>query len=229
VLPVWYRTVDSHRKSLPLPTVVMAPLRRGDAEDAPPGTLPVRILCLRLPSLHGGTMSAIIDTAALVESVIGRLSEGYVFPDSSARAAELLRARLQQGAYELPFGPELCECISADLFEATSDKHLRLLWHESAEVSSDEAQLVAELREQIRRENHGVRRVERLPGNVGLIELTIIPEVSGGAPALAAAMQLDEHTDALILDLRPTRASGSGPRAPSRGRDAVEPPARRYV
>jgi C-terminal processing protease CtpA/Prc len=61
------------------------------------------------------------------------------------------------------------------------------------------------MREQIRLENHSVRRVELLPGNVGLIELTIIPEASSGAPALTAVMRLVEHTDALILDLRETR------------------------
>lgn len=150
-------------------------------------------------------MSAILDTPALVESVIARLSEAYVFPEASARAAELLRRRLAQGAYQLARGPALCERISGDLFEATNDKHLRLLWHESAEESADEAQVVAELREQIRRENYGVRRVELLPGNIGLIELTVIPEVSQGGRALAAAMQLVGETYALIVDLRSTR------------------------
>jgi C-terminal processing protease CtpA/Prc len=150
-------------------------------------------------------MNAVVEASALVESLIDRLSEAYVFPERSARAAELLRARLGQGAYKLTLGPELCERISADLFEACNDKHLRLLWHESADASGDESELVAALRDQIRLENHGVRRVERLPGNVGVIELTIIPEVSAGGPALASAMQLVEHTHALIFDLRPTR------------------------
>ena len=89
--------------------------------------------------------------------------------------------------------------------EASNDKHLRLLWHDSVEESADEAQLIATLREQIRFENNGLRRVERLPGNVGLIELTIIPEAATGAPTLAAAMHLVQHTHALILDLRSTR------------------------
>ena len=150
-------------------------------------------------------MSAIVDTPELVELLIERLNEAYIFPERSAQAAELLRGRLGEGAYAPVAGPELCEQISGDLFAASNDKHLRLLWHEAPEASGDEAQLVAELREQIRLENHGVRRVERLEGNVGLIELTIIPEVATGGPALTAAMQLVQHTDALILDLRATR------------------------
>ncbi len=146
-----------------------------------------------------------VETPALVELLIERLNEAYIFPDRSAQAAVLLRGRIDADAYGAASGPDLCEQISADLFAACNDKHLRLLWHDSPEESGDEAQLVAELREQIRLENHGVRRVERLAGNVGLIELTIIPEVATGGPALAAAMLLVQHTEALILDLRGTR------------------------
>jgi C-terminal processing protease CtpA/Prc len=150
-------------------------------------------------------MSTMVETPALVELLIERLDQTYIFPERSAQAAELLRVRLGEGAYGATLGPELCEQISTDLFEACNDKHLRLLWHDSPEESGDEAQLVAELRELIRLENHGVRRVEQLAENIGLIELTIIPEVATGGPALAAAMQLVQHTRALILDLRATR------------------------
>lgn len=150
-------------------------------------------------------MKPVLEAPALIGLVVERLTASYIFPEVSARAADRLHAGLQQGAYESVVGRELCERISADLFEASNDKHLRLLWHETIEDSRDEARLVAALREQIRLENHGVRRVEYLPGSVGLIELTIIPEVSTGGSTLAAAMQLVEAAQALILDLRPTR------------------------
>jgi len=146
-----------------------------------------------------------IDAQTLVDLLIAQLDEAYVFPDRSARAAELLRARLEQGSYGDELGPDLCERISADLLAASEDKHLRLLWHESAAASRDEAELVAALREQFRFENHGVRKIERLPGNVGLVELTLIPELAEGGATLAAALQLMQHTHALIFDLRPTR------------------------
>jgi C-terminal processing protease CtpA/Prc len=150
-------------------------------------------------------MSRIVETPVLIESLIERLGDGYVFPGRSARAEQLLRTRLEQGAYDGAAGPGLCELVSADLFEATNDKHLRLLWHEPAEAPRDEAQLVAELREAFRLDNQGVRRVERLAGNIGVIELTIIGEASRAGPALAAAMELIHHTHTLIIDLRGTR------------------------
>lgn len=149
------------------------------------------------------------DSSALVEKLIKQLNESYVFPDRSAQAEKLLRLNLAEGSYNLLLGPELCDRLSADLLKASGDKHLRLLWHDSARSSSDEAQLVAELREQFRLANQGIRRVERLLGNIGLIELTIIPEACAAGLPLAAAMQLVQYTHALILDLR--EAIGGAP------------------
>lgn len=149
-------------------------------------------------------MNATFEPSLVIERVIDHLTDSYVFPDGAAGAAVLLRARLGAGAYDSGLGPELCDRISSDLLEATSDRHLRLLWHDAAEASGDEAQLVAALNERIRLENNGVRRVERLPGNIGLIELTMIPDAATGGATLAAAIRLVQHTDALILDARPT-------------------------
>ena len=146
-----------------------------------------------------------IDVSALVEGLIERLDASYVFPDRAARAAERLRERVAMGGYSEARGSELCERISADLLATTDDKHLRLHWHESTEASQDEAALVAAMYEGFRLENYGVRRVELLPDNLGLIELTLILSPSEAAPALTAAMELVAHTNALILDVRDGR------------------------
>jgi C-terminal processing protease CtpA/Prc len=150
-----------------------------------------------------------LEESRLVESVVKRLTDLYVFPERAAKAVTLLRANLVAGAYNLPIGSDLCDRISADLFATCADKHLRLIWHESAQASQDEEHLVAALRERFRLENHGIRRVELLPGNIGKIEITVIPEVSAAGPVITAAMQLVQHTHALILDLRDTLGGAS--------------------
>src|SRR5262245_55754414 len=161
----------------------------------------------RLGSLWSrrGQMAASADTTALVEQLVARLNDGYVFPDRAARAAEVLRARCEQGAYAEASGPELCDRISSDLLRACEDKHLRLIWHDTPPAAPDRARLHEELRAQARHENYGVRRVELCVDNVGVIELTIVPEASSGGPTLSAAMQLVSNTAGLILDLRSTR------------------------
>jgi hypothetical protein len=150
-------------------------------------------------------MTGVTEATELVTAVIEQMGNRYIFPERSRRAATLLQDRLGAGGYEVPVGPELCERISVDLFEACGDMHLRLLWHESVLTSGDEASLVAELYEQFRRENHGVRRVEQLSGNIGLISFTIIPPAGSAGATITAALQLVAGTDALILDLRDTR------------------------
>jgi len=146
-----------------------------------------------------------MDPKTLVGTLIDRLAESYIFPDRAEAAAQLLRSRLASGAYSEDVGPTLCEQLSADLLAVCEDKHLRVLWHDDAEKSRDEAELVAAMLEQFQRKNQGIQRVELLEGNVGLIALTLVPSASLAAEKLAAAMALVRHTDALILDLREAR------------------------
>jgi len=145
------------------------------------------------------------ESEVLIESLIERLEAAYVAPEGAAAAASLVRAELARGRYESVFGVELCERISADLLTATGDRHLRLLWHDGVGAASGEEQLVGDLIEQFRLENQGVRRVEQLERNIGLIELTVIPPAALAGEAITAAIQLVQHTEALILDLRGAR------------------------
>lgn|SRR6185312_12314326 len=63
-------------------------------------------------------------------------------------------------------------------------------------------------------ENQGVRRYERLDGNIGYLETAVlVAEPGAAAPYVTAAMSLLADTDALILDLR--GEGGEGSPAPS--------------
>jgi C-terminal processing protease CtpA/Prc len=140
--------------------------------------------------------------------VIDRLNAMYIFPDRAAAASVLLRSRLQSGRYAGHVDEALLLLINEDLLEACADKHLRLLWYEadaSGVAPQSDEELIALLREMFRLENHGVKRVERLAGNIGVIELTVIPEAASGGRVIAAAFELVQHTSGLILDLRATR------------------------
>ncbi|WP_034261472.1 hypothetical protein [Actinospica robiniae] len=63
-------------------------------------------------------------------------------------------------------------------------------------------------------ENQGVRRIERLEGNIGYLETeALVAEPGDAAPFVTAAMTALADTDALILDLR--GEGGDDGRAPS--------------
>jgi C-terminal processing protease CtpA/Prc len=60
-----------------------------------------------------------------------------------------------------------------------------------------------------RLDNFGIRRVERLAGNVGYLDVRRVPVPANAGPAIAAAMELVAGTHALIIDLR--RNGGGSP------------------
>ncbi len=153
-------------------------------------------------------MTGSLDAPALIESVIDHLNSAYIFADRAAAAAVLLRSQLQAGRYAGAVDEALLILVNEDLLEACADNHLRLLWYEadaSGVAPQSDEELIALLREMFRLENHGVKRVERLAGNIGVIELTVIPDAASAGRVIAAAFELVQHTSGLILDLRATR------------------------
>ena len=71
-----------------------------------------------------------------------------------------------------------------------------------------EASRLARL-QRFRLDNFGIRRVERLDGNIGYLDLRRMPVPANAGPAIAAAMELVAGTYALIIDMR--RNGGGSP------------------
>jgi len=96
----------------------------------------------------------------------------------------------------------------------TRDKHIRVrhsatvLEDRQADRTPTAGERAAYLRTEQSR-NFGVERVERLPGNIGYIELRGFASADIAGEAIAAAMSLVSHSDALIIDLR--RNGGGDP------------------
>ncbi|TQF01667.1 S41 family peptidase [Kitasatospora acidiphila] len=151
-----------------------------------------------------------ITTDQIIEAALGRLTAEYIFEDQAEQIAALVRGRLAEGAYERLAGEALCEAVTADLQRTNGDKHLRLLWSDEAQELDDAGEededFFAEL---ARAENQGIRRVERLAGDIGYIETTLVAEPGDGAPMISAAMALIANTKALILDLRANRGGST--------------------
>ncbi len=141
--------------------------------------------------------------SSLIDAALEQLCSRYVFPDKAAAAAEVIRSRDYSGLSE----EELCEKFTADLFELCADKHLRLRVRTPELQAGGRSEEAAEAawREYLRTTNYRIARVERLDGNVGYLDLRGVPDPAHGAKAMAAAMELVNNTDALIVDLRKNR------------------------
>ncbi|GLY49731.1 interphotoreceptor retinoid-binding protein [Lentzea sp. NBRC 102530] len=140
-----------------------------------------------------------------IELLCSQLASYYVFPDTANEIAKVLRARLDEGAYSTVDDDEaFAAAVTADLQSVNGDKHLRLLYSAAEVPESDQESAwdPVAYRKEAEQDAFGIRKLERLEGNVGLLELSLLHDADIATPAIIAAMNLIAHTDALIIDLR---------------------------
>jgi len=160
----------------------------------------------------------------IVTTAMTLLRANYVFPDVAEQAATAVEARLAAGEYDNLDEITLTELVTRHLQEITGDKHLGLRLGggpppdrgpgpggpggpgprpgpDETEPKNHEARQLA-MRQRGRLDNFGIRRVERLDGNVGYLDVRRVAVPANAGPAISAAMELVAGTYALILDLR---------------------------
>lgn len=151
------------------------------------------------------------ERAAAIARLSTVLRETYVFPEAAQAAVAVLQQRTQRKEYDsLKTAQALAKALSAHVNDVLHDGHFQVIF--SAEkLPEDQNQptpspVETAQYEAIGREhNGGIERVERLPGNIGYLELRSFQFATRGAHAAAAAMSFLSDTDALIIDLRRSR------------------------
>jgi C-terminal processing protease CtpA/Prc len=144
---------------------------------------------------------------AVIAELSAQLKANYVFPDVAAQVASALAAKEASGGYaQATDSDAFADALSNDLRTIGRDGHFRVGYDPEFRASPPnavpDAATLERMREEISSRSFGVERVERLPGNVGYLELRGFGPTSIVAPAISAAMTLLSGTDALILDLR---------------------------
>jgi hypothetical protein len=157
-----------------------------------------------------------MSTSEIVAIALQTLRGSYVFPERAEQAAAAVEARLAAGEYEGLDGDALADRLTEHLQAVTGDKHLRVRamsprpGRRRAPAPDAAEPGRPEPGRRSRRGhpkghpgNYGIHRVERLPGNVGYLDLYGVAQPDDEAgEAIAAAMRLVAGTDALIIDLR---------------------------
>ncbi len=146
--------------------------------------------------------------AQIVDSVSAHLKSTYVFPQVADDMSALIMKNLAARAYDkIPDVPSFCERLTVDLQSISKDRHLNIiplsmesLGHREG-VVSPEAERDLMLREE-RWSNFGFKRIEHLPGNIGLLKLDKFTSADIAGPTAIAAMNFLGNCDALIFDLR---------------------------
>jgi hypothetical protein len=135
---------------------------------------------------------------AIVATALSRLRANYVFPAEAERAAAAVEARLAAGEYDDLDEIALTERLTEHLREVTGDRHLAVRLGRGPEKPPEPGKIPR----RGRLDNFGIRRVERLDGNVGYLDVRRVAIPINAGPAIAAAMELVAGTYALIIDLR---------------------------
>lgn len=144
----------------------------------------------------------------VVEAVLKQLDESYVFPEVAKKMEDAIRGRMQKKEYDsITSAKDLAQTLTTHLQEVSRDKHLRVRYsHEPIPARAARAEPGAAERERFRqmgkRLNYGFEKVERMPGNIGYLELRGFLDPEEGAETVASAMNFLNNTDSLIIDLR---------------------------
>jgi hypothetical protein len=171
----------------------------------------VRILSVALAGLvaavgvHAQTVDA-ATRARVIDGALREIENSYVDASAGARIKAAL-ARDRHALDETTSAQAFADQLSERIHSAVPDRHLHV------EYSPEPLQLGAlseaerernrqRDREAGERSNFGFERVERLPGNIGYIDLRRFSNPAWAGDTLAAAMTLVAHSDALIIDLR---------------------------
>lgn len=153
----------------------------------------------------------------VVDSLADRMERFYIFPDVGRAAGKAVRQHAARHEYDaLTSANAFADSLTAHLQAVTHDRHLRVRWRREPvpadpvgddDMTPEEA---ARMRDEYRLMNYGFERVQRLPGNVGYLDLRgfLSPGVGAGETAVAA-MNFLGGCDALIVDLR--RNGGGDP------------------
>lgn len=152
---------------------------------------------------------------AIVQTLVEKMNANYIEPAVAERVGIAIARKNAEGGYATAASAQaFSTTLAKDLRELSGDLHFGAAVYEGLRERSGAAEVpsrakIDEWREQTSRRGYDIEKIERLPGNVGYIELRGFggPEFVGAA--YTAAMSLMAGTDALILDLR--RNGGGSP------------------
>jgi retinol-binding protein 3 len=145
--------------------------------------------------------------ARVIDGAIADLNEFYVFPETSKKMADAVRARQKKGEYDaISDGDDFAKMLTENFQEVSHDKHLRVDFSAAKmpEMPSGPppADAVAQYRKEMERVNCGFNKVEILEGNVGYLKFAFFADPDICGPTAVAAMNFLANVDGIIFDLR---------------------------
>jgi Peptidase family S41/N-terminal domain of Peptidase_S41 in eukaryotic IRBP len=144
------------------------------------------------------------DRSEVVRSAARLIEERYVDPGRAQTIAGKLRDA--ESLWASVTDPQsFADAVTKWLREISGDGHLGLSYSEKVlpEQTGEESFSAAEMEKYYGAHlNHGIEKIERLPGNIMLLDLRVFLPAAMAGDVFAAAMTVIAQGDALIIDLR---------------------------
>ncbi|MBK8551859.1 MAG: S41 family peptidase [Ignavibacteria bacterium] len=156
-----------------------------------------------------GNVMSNTEKESAVQSISKLLFDNYIFPEVSAEMEKYIKDKLAANDYSSISDPvKFSEELTKDLQSVSKDKHIRVEYNpdrikkikESDNNQSNDMQ--AEFIQQLKRENYGFRKVERIGGNIGYIDFRNFGPGDLIKEKVASVMEFVEDCNALIFDMR---------------------------
>ncbi len=157
---------------------------------------------------YGQSTSTILsnDAIEIVDELSTQLSSDYLYP----KKAEIIVKGLKEYTSQLNSNQqfeiqEFTDAVNAIMLDATSDHHLKLYFdpQKFETFQANNETIIDSLeREQYRRVNFGVQKVENITNNIGLLRLNKFQQYEDVQEVLLGAMMTLANSDAVIIDLR---------------------------
>ncbi len=144
----------------------------------------------------------------IINALSEKLKAYYLYPDVADQITLCLKKHFDDGEYtDITDGELFALALTIHLQEVNHDEHLWVRWHpEPLPDFAGQLRLDQEWQEQqmlkARLDNFGLCRLERLPGNIGYMDVRYFHRVAWGAETVSAAMNFLANMNALIIDLR---------------------------
>lgn len=166
------------------------------------------VLALSLAAQPAPTPVSAAGRKATVEALAKELRARYVFPEIAETTAKALQAKAAAGGYDGDTtDATFAAALGKDLRDQSRDLHFRVMVDPEIKAADDDDKPptpaeIHQAREEMAEFGYGITKLDRLPGNVGYMELRGFGPTYAVAPAYDAAMTLLAGSKAIILDLR---------------------------
>lgn len=157
------------------------------------------------------TKKVVIDTTTnteIVQRLLEKLRTYYVFPILADEICSGLQKHLAEGEYkDIADGETLALALTKHMQEISQDKHLQIQWYPEPLPDQEgpmfqNQEWMDEWHQEAELDNFGLHKVERLPGNIGYLEIHLFSHSSWARATIVAAMNFLANTSILIVDLR---------------------------